>query len=191
MKKNHFFIISLAFITLNFSCKREEKIFVGKIIEGDFNGDGYNEIASVNLMKTNKDSTCEYSIIFSDLSIKKIDLINKCKKIQLINEGDLNEDNADDISISLEENKITPISNMQTIGFKNNKWEKIIEFFSIYAGRDTLNSKKLQNLVSKKGKSIVYYTYGESFKFDENYKPLDTTRIKKVIKINKPMLSEL
>ena len=178
--EKYLYIVILLFVIV--SCNKE-KITVGKQIEGDFNGDGKDEIASVKSRIMNDSlKMTEYSIEFSDSTMEpKSTQISNYKIVRLINEGDLNDDKADDISISYEQDESFPISIMETRSYKAN-WKKIIYTFSMHGGKDTLNSQQLQNIVTKKEDSLIYFTYGDTYEFDKNFK-LKTKRIRKAIKI--------
>lgn len=184
MRKKHIFIV-LIFIFLIVSCEKERKT-IGKTIEGDFNGDDKTETATITKVKTklfNNQELIEYHIVFSDATVKPMILECPFKKMQLINEGDLNNDNSDDISISYELSPDTPISQMHTSSFNNFEWNDIIGVFSINVGSDTLSAEQLQNIVTKKNKSIIYNTYGKNFEFDKNLKPINCKKIRKEIKL--------
>jgi hypothetical protein len=184
MREKYLFIVFL-FLFLIVSCEKERKT-IGKQIDGDFNGDDKIETATITKVKTklfNNQELIEYHIVFSDSTIKPMTLECPFKKIQLINEGDLNNDNADDISISYELSPDTLVSQMYTRSFNNFEWNDIIGVFSINVGSDTLSSEKLQNIVTKKNKSIIYYTYGEYFEFDKNFKPINSKKTRKEIKL--------
>ncbi|MDI3321422.1 hypothetical protein [Pinibacter soli] len=76
---------------------------IGEKIQGDFNGDRHMDTATATKIKEGKgnpveDGTAdEYAIQFSETSLKSIDA--GCCSICLINEGDLNNDGTDEISI--------------------------------------------------------------------------------------------
>lgn len=182
MKKRNLLIISILSI-LVFSCKKEPKITIGQKIEGDFNGDGNSEFAWLKKIETFEDGSADFLVIFSDTTITNLNPKMIGRKVQLINEGDLNDDYAEEISISYKSNSKVPISHMETQSYQKGNWEVLIPFFSLHPGFDTLSKVKLQNVVSKNGKSIEYYTYGKRFIFDKNNKPLDTIRIKETIKL--------
>lgn len=172
MQIRHILLLSF-FLSLFVSCEKEKKT-VGEKIEGDFNGDGKTEIAkltNVSAKKLDDVILLKYSVNFSDSAIKPLVLENVCRKLKLINEGDLNDDNADDISISHEIAPSDPIAHLETRSLSNDKWNYIIQDITIHFGFDTLNSKELQDIVKRNGKYIEYYTYGNSFQFDNNFKP--------------------
>ncbi|MFN3967933.1 hypothetical protein [Flavobacterium sp.] len=172
MQLRNIFLLSIV-LSLIVSCGKEKKTVGGKI-EGDFNGDGETEIATlsnVSAKKLDDVILLKYSVEFSDLAIKPLELENVYRKLKLINEGDLNGDNADDISISYEIDPSVPIARMETRSLSNDKWNYIIQDMTVHFGFDTLSSKELQDIVKRNDKSIEYYTYGNSFQFDNNFKP--------------------
>jgi hypothetical protein len=187
MIKRQLLVLGIS-IFLFTSCEKEKQN-IGTQIDGDFNGDEKSETAIlkfVNAKNLDNDILFEYSVIFSDSTIKSISLENNFRRLQLINEGDLNDDKAEDISISYEIPSGVPVSRMETRSFNNDKWVYIIPFLdmSIHFGFDNLSLEKLQNIVRKEGKSIHYYTYGNSFQFDNNnFKPINLKRTNKTISI--------
>lgn len=177
-------IVPFIILLLISSCKKEKQVLIGKQIQGDFNGDSKLETAYLNSEFDKTMNLTEYTIIFSDSSIQYMKVAKTSSgKVQLINEGDLNDDKADDISISYEQNKTIPISHMETRSFKNSGWNTIIEYFTMYVGFDTLSHSKLQSVVSKKNDSIIYYTYGNNISFNENLKKVNTPIKRNTIKI--------
>jgi hypothetical protein len=73
------------------------------ILKGDFNGDKKLESANVILVKPMKGNAAaggiaaNYKISFSDTSIKP--MIDLCCNIRIVNEGDLNHDGSEELSV--------------------------------------------------------------------------------------------
>ena len=185
MRTKYFFYL-LIFLFIAIGCKKENKT-IGTQIEGDFNGDGKTEIAVLEYLGVKQATNVllfKYSVTFTDENIKPIIIETTYRKLQLINEGDLNGDNADDISISQEIHPKAPFSTMQTQSFSDNKWNYIITHITIHLGFETLRPEQLQDVVTKKGKSIIYYTYdSSSLEFDDNFIPQNNNKKFEEIKL--------
>jgi len=139
--------------------KQEVKNKIGDKIYGDFNGDHSFEYAYRVLAKKGKGNPVEdgipdqYEIQFSDKTIKSIPV--GCCWFKLINEGDLDRDGTDEITIvQAPENGCTGWVNTFTI--KNNQYRSFIEPFSIYWCAE-LPDNQLQNLVVNENNIIYYY----------------------------------
>jgi len=183
MKLKYSFYILIFFVIVG--CNKENKT-IGTQIEGDFNGDGKIEIAVLKYLDANKYSNSllfKYSVNFTDINIQPILIETTYRKLQLINEGDLNGDNADDISISYEIHPTVPFSTMETRSFSNNRWNFIIDHITIHLGFETLSLEQLQDVVTKKEKSIIYYTYDDPLEFEDNFIPKNNNKKFKEIKL--------
>ncbi len=156
-------------------------------ITGDFNGDGKVEIATSVLTKKGIGSPMdggtadEYEIQFSDKSIPPITNVSMGREVAIIDEGDLNNDKKDDISIYTH-----PLNGfhdvMRTYSLLSNKWIIVIPAFDILTEGDYLNYDELQKMVFKENGSIYYY--------DDN---ADGKRVKNVIstEVKKPEVPTL
>lgn len=152
---------------------------VGTAIQGDFNGDGQNEFAfsvktHVGEGNPMEDGTTdEFAVYFSTDKLKSIAV--GCCDIQLINEGDLNGDGKDEISVFQ-----APINgcsySMTTYSYTNNAWNTFIETFLIPTGCDGLNDKELQKRVFSENGNVYFY--------DVDYNDENFTLIKKKVKIS-------
>ncbi|MDI3320355.1 hypothetical protein [Pinibacter soli] len=133
---------------------------IGEKIQGDFNGDGHPEIATATKIKEGKgnpveDGTAdEYAIQFSENKLKSINA--GCCNICLINEGDLNNDGADEISIFQAPMNGCTYS-MTTYSFIKGTWKQIVEPFLIPTGCDSISDSDLQKRIFKKNNAIYYY----------------------------------
>lgn len=125
-------------------------------IQGDFNGDGKPELAHGFIWQEGYGSpqdggkANEYSVSFSG-NLPRINNIGCCE-VFLINEGDLNDDGTDEISIYQ-----APLNGrtytMSTYSYANNAWRQINSFLiptAFLEGEDW----DLQNMVYKENGSI-------------------------------------
>ncbi|TDX86808.1 hypothetical protein [Epilithonimonas xixisoli] len=132
---------------------------IGEKIEGNFLGNGKKVIASVIKTKEAKgnpieDGTpAEYEIRFSDKKLKPIKA--GCCELILINEGDLNRDGIDEISIYQ-----SPMNGctyaMETYSNINGNWKKIVDRFLIPTGCDGISKDDLQNKIFREKNQIFY-----------------------------------
>ena len=132
---------------------------IGTKIEGDFLGNGKKILATVIKTKEAKgnpieDGTpAEYEIRFSDKKLKPIKA--GCCETILINEGDLNNDGKDDISIYQ-----APMNGctyaMTTYSFTNENWKKTVDTFLIPTGCETITNENLQKMIFRESNQIYY-----------------------------------
>lgn len=137
--------------------KKTNKLLVGTKIEGDFDGDGKNEFATVTKTKQGEGNPIEYgtpdeyTISFSNSSLKAIPI--NCCEATLINEGDLNNDGKDDFSaFQAPMNGCT--YTMTTYSLQNSEWKQIVETFSVPTGCDGFTAEDLQNSIFIKNKTV-------------------------------------
>lgn len=143
---------------------------IGDKIDGNFLGNGKKVIASVIKTKEAKGNPiengtpAEYEIRFSDKNLKPIKA--GCCEIILINEGDLNNDGKDDISIYQ-----APMNGctyaMTTYSLINGNWKKIVDTFLIPTGCETITNENLQKMIFRENNQIYYLEKDMS---DENGK---------------------
>lgn len=133
---------------------------IGEKIQGDFNGDGQMEFAFAIKIEEGQGNPIEdgtsdkYEILFSDNNLKSIDI--GCCETRLINEGDLNNNGTDEISIfQAPMNGCTFL--MKTYSYINQTWKQIVETFLIPTGCEKLNDKDLQKRIFKENNAIYYY----------------------------------
>lgn len=137
--------------------KKTTKFLVGAKIEGDFDGDGKNEFATVTKTKQGEGNPIEdgtpdeYTISFSTTSLKAIPI--NCCEATLINEGDLNNDGKDDFSVFQ-----APMNGctyaMTTYSLQNSDWKQIIETFLVPTGCDGFTAEDLQNRIFIENKTV-------------------------------------
>ena len=137
--------------------KKTSKLLVGTKIEGDFDGDGKNEFATVTKTKQGEGNPIEdgtpdeYTISFSNPSLKAIPI--NCCEATLINEGDLNNDGKDDFSVFQ-----APMNGctytMTTYSLQNSEWKQIVETFSVPTGCDGFTAEDLQNSIFIENKTV-------------------------------------
>jgi hypothetical protein len=157
-----------------FKTKIEKKMSslqtIGEIIQGDFDGDGNIDFATAVKIKEGQGnpiedgSPDEYAIQFSGNKLKSINA--GCCDLRLINEGDLNNDGADEISIFQAPMNGCTYS-MSTYSFINGAWKQIFETFLISTGCDTISDDDLQKRIFKENDAIYYYATDPN---DENGK---------------------
>ncbi len=115
------------------------KRLIGETIEGDFDGDGIPEFATVVLTKKGEGNPVEdgtpdeYQVQFSNPKMEP--LVAGCCEMRLVNEGDLNGDGCDDISLFQ-----APMNGcsymMRTYSFKDGDWYQTVEPFLVPTGCD-------------------------------------------------------
>lgn len=143
--------------------KIENKIY------GDFNGDGITEYVYFELEKKGFGNPVEdgepdiYKVKFSNNEITPIK--REFNELMIINEGDLDNDGADEITIR--ENPMNGcIGWATTYSIKNNKPYILIDSFSFYSGAcDNDISINPDDLVEKNGNSVFYYEYDAETSF--------------------------
>ena len=145
----------------------ENEIAIGEKIEGDFDKDDKKDFAIAVKTKEGignpvEDGTpAEYEIQFSN-RLKPISA--GCCDIIFINEGDINNDGVDDISVFQAPGNGCVYS-MTTYSYTNGNWQKIVPTFLIPTGCESISEDELQKRVFKEGNSIYFY---ESDLNDEN-----------------------
>ncbi|MFL9837102.1 hypothetical protein ABS768_06295 [Flavobacterium sp. ST-75] len=128
-------------------------------INGDFNGDGKYEYAYrvlVNQGEGNpidKGTPDEYEIQFSDKNMLPVKV--GCCNFKLINEGDLNNDGADELTI-LQYPMNGCIGNVKTYTVKNNRGKLLISPFTFYICAE-LTSTELSEIIVKENGTVYYH----------------------------------
>jgi hypothetical protein len=141
---------------------------IGDKIQGDFNGDGHTDFVTAVKIKEEQGNPVEdgapeeYEIQFSSDKLKSIKA--GCCDIRLINEGDLNNDGADEISIFQAPMNGCTYS-MTTYSLINGTWKQIVDKFLIPTGCDSINDDDLQKRIFKENTAIYYLEIDMS---DEN-----------------------
>lgn len=141
---------------------------------GDFNGDGITEYVYFELERKGFGNPVEdgepdtYKVKFSNNVITPIK--REFNELMIINEGDLDNDGADEITIR--ENPLNGcIGWATTYSIKNNKPFILIDTFSFYSGAcDNDISINPDDLVEVIGNSVFYYEYGAETSFVTNSK---------------------
>jgi len=134
---------------------------MGLIITGDFDGDGKTEKAKLVKVKSGYGNPIEdgvsdeYEIQFSNKKMKPIKI--GCCEATLINEGNLNNNDKDAISIFQAPMNGCTYS-MQTYTYNNGKWEKVLDPFLVPTACESYSEDRLQNLVIKENNAIYYFT---------------------------------
>ncbi|MBC8988211.1 hypothetical protein H9X96_20855 [Pedobacter sp. N36a] len=129
-------------------------------IQGDFIGNGRRGYAAAVKIAERQGNPVEggtadqYEIRFSDSRIKSI--MVGCCKVRLINEGDLNHDKADEISVFQAPMNGCTYS-MTTYSYKNGSWNKVVATFLIPTGCEMIRDQDLQQRVFLEKGTIYYY----------------------------------
>lgn len=132
---------------------------IGEKIEGNFLGNGKKISATVIQTKKQKgnpieDGTpAEFEIRFSDATINPIKA--GCCEIKLINEGDLNQDETDEISVYQAPMNGCTYS-MSSYTYTGGNWKKIIDTFLIPTGCENIKNHDLQKVIFRENNSVYY-----------------------------------
>lgn len=133
---------------------------VGEKIQGSFIGNGSRSFATAVKIAQGQGNPVEggtpdqYEIQFSDSRLKPV--MVGCCNIRLINEGDLNDDHTDEISVFQAPMNGCTYS-MTTYSYKNGGWKKLVETFLIPTGCESVTDQDLQKRVFCKDGIIYYY----------------------------------
>ncbi len=135
------------------------KVLIGETIDGDFNGDGISESATVVLTKKGEGNPVEdgtpdeYQVQFNNPVMEP--LVAGCCEMRLVNEGDLNGDGTDEISLFQ-----APLNGcsymMRTYSFKAGNWHQTIEPFLVPTGCDPPADPAVQARVFREGGTIYF-----------------------------------
>jgi hypothetical protein len=132
---------------------------VGEKIQGDFNGDKEPEWAIVIKVAESQGNQVEegtsamYQLQFSNTNLPPINI--GCCDVRLINEGDLNNNGTDEVSLFQ-----APVNgcvySMTTYSFKSGNWLQIVQPFLIPAGCDGTSNEDLQKRIFTEDNNIYY-----------------------------------
>jgi len=137
-----------------------QKNKTGKMIEGHFLGNGKKIMATAIKTKEGKGNPIEdgtpdeYEIHFSDSKLKPIKA--GCCEIILINEGDLNNDGTDEISIYQAPMNGCTYS-LSIYSFIKGNWKKLTDTFLIPTGCEKINNVDLQKMIFRENNNIFYF----------------------------------
>jgi hypothetical protein len=129
-------------------------------VEGDFNGDGQLDTAFGVLYRkaATESGKDEYVIRFSSAAIRP--LVTGYGEIRLINEGDLNGDTRDDLTVYQ-----APLHGctyvMTSWSYGKNGWRPITEPWAVYSGCNYLSDEDLQNRIVVEDGIVYYYQEDE------------------------------
>ncbi|WP_440135429.1 hypothetical protein [Chitinophaga sancti] len=125
-------------------------------INGDFDGDGNQDEAYGVLYRKamEREGQDEYVIRFSNPAIRS--LVTGYGEIRLINEGDLNSDGRDDISVYQ-----APLHGctyvMSTWAFTKAGWKQLSDPWLVYNGCNYLSDEDLQHRIVVEDGIVYYY----------------------------------
>ncbi len=152
-------LLLISFGILSFGQNSKVDTKIGEKIQGNFLGNGKKITATVIKIKEGKGNPIEdgtpdeYEIQFSDRKLKPIKA--GCCEIILINEGDLNKDETDEISIyQAPMNGCTYM--METYSYINGNWKKIVDLFLIPTGCERISNDDLQKRIFRENNNIYY-----------------------------------
>ena len=163
------------------SIKNENTPDVVTGMPGDFDGDGKKEFAFVIKTKQGKGNPVEdgtpdeYAVRFSNHSISSINI--GCCEAMLINEGDLNNDGKEELSVyqaPMNGNAYLFI----TYSNRGGKWEKIVGPMLIPTAGDLVSDSIIQNLVVVKNDSLYINEVDRDTAGAFVLKPVKRTRLK-------------
>jgi len=152
-----FLFMLIIIIATAFRCDHAD--LVGMVIHGDFNGDKIQDHATsapVRQYYPNRaDGTTQWMVHFEPKEIPEFFI--GCCMAYLINEGDLNYDGKEEISLF--QKASDPNScyyYISTYTLKDGKWEKIIEPFPVVKGCEGFMQEDLLAKVYLNKKSVYY-----------------------------------
>lgn len=154
---------------------------IGTKVSGSFQKNGITTTAEVVLTRKghanpNEDYTPdECKVKFSNPSIEPIYTHDTCE-VTLVNEGDLNNDGADDLSVYS-----APLHgctyNMATYSLKNGTVQPIVPLFLVQTACDPLSNQDIESLVFEDSGSVYFMD------FDPNDESGKLIKIKKKVVI--------
>jgi hypothetical protein len=140
--------------------KQKETNVLLNEIKGDFDGDGIVDVAMTIKVKEGNGNPVDggtpdvYEIHFNNKKIKSLKI--GCCSCRLVNEGDLNNNGSDEISVFQEPLNGCTYS-MTTYTFENGEWKVFIETFLVPTACNNLSDEDLQNRIFKEGNNIYFY----------------------------------
>jgi len=130
---------------------------VGSSITGDFNGDGVLDTASLRIVKEGKfdEEPYQLAIQFSSAIISPIKASYDHEDLVLINEGDLDGQPGDELSVFAPPNHGCSYT-MYTYTCKANGWKLLLEPFLIATACDPLSAEDLQKRIFREDNHIYF-----------------------------------
>jgi ketosteroid isomerase-like protein len=139
---------------------------VGEGLTGDFDGDGNPETAQLRLIKEGKfdEGGWQFSIDFTNTKIPSITFDGDQDYASLINEGKLDNDAGDELSVLTPPNHGT-WNSIQTHTFKNGSWKELMEpvgYQSVYyedqeSAEKDVNAKSPEDIIFKENGTVYYW----------------------------------
>ncbi|HKX85115.1 MAG TPA: hypothetical protein VJL37_00475 [Flavobacterium sp.] len=181
MKK--YFLSILVLLLL--SCNSKQSKEIGLEIGGNFDNEGKAIVAKVIQTKFGngniKDGKSnDYVVSFNDTTIKPLKISCSCSNLILINEGDLNNDGIDEISIASVSN-INSIIDLQTYSVSEKRFRTLL--MSVVGVKKEVEQSKLQDFIAKSGDNIIQYSYFEGIIVNSKNGMTQNKISKKVTKI--------
>jgi hypothetical protein len=118
-------------------------------INGDFNGDGKIEFAYVSL----KDGF----VYFSNKDIPPVPHSSNTGEFRLFNEGDLDNDGINEISVY--QSYDIDFDQMTTYSIKNGYWNQIISPFLVFNNSKKISNEEIEDKVFIENKKAYYYDF--------------------------------
>jgi len=150
---------------------------VGTRVRGDFDGDGKQEYATVVKVKKGEGNPVEngspdgYEVQFSTPGIKPYPA--GCCEIRLVQEGDLNKDGADELSL-FQSPENGCVCSMASYSFKKGSATLVVPVFLIPTGCDLVTDEALQQRVVAMQDGIYFYKTD----MNDEQMPLVKTKVK-------------
>ena len=179
--KNYFFAILLLVLI---SCNKKANL-IGLEIDGKFDVDGKATVAKITQTKfgngrVEDGKSNDYVVTFSDSIIKPLRMICACSNPTLINEGDLNNDGIDEISVATVSN-VDSIISLDTYSVSEKRFKTLL--ISVVGVKKEIEQTKLQDFITKKEDNIIQYSYFHGIMVNQKKGTTENKISKKVIRI--------
>ena len=179
MKKHFLSILILSIL----GCSNKESE-IGLQIEGQFDTQGEAKVVKIAQTKFGNGriedgKPNEYIISFNNGEIKPIEMICACSNPILINEGDLNNDGIDEISVA-SISKIDSIIVLETYSVANKRFKLLL--LSTIGVKKEVEQSKLQSFIVKEGDNIIQNSYFDGISVNKKGETNNKIQ-KKVIKV--------
>lgn len=133
---------------------------VGEKVQGDFNGDKQPEFATaVRFAEEHGNpaeggTAAEYHLQFTNANLPSVAV--SFNSFRIINEGDLDNDGGDELSL-FQEPVNGCVYSMTTYSLKNNQWQQIVKPFLIMTGCEYISNEELQKRIFTENNHIYFW----------------------------------